>query len=122
MVRAEISNRIAATGTRSDSLEAMIERLSSALAHSGPPDIEGELARLGATAAPDVETRFPRLESELPDLAEATEEELAGVVLALGRRERQISAQRQEILRRLDLVRAERVVRFQSAYADAGEA
>ncbi len=122
VVRAEISARVAEAGTRSDSIERMVERLSSALAHSGPPDIAGELATLGAEAAPDVETRFPHLENDLPDLAELTEEELAGAILALGRREREISAGRQEILRRLDLVRAERVVRLQSAYGEPEEA
>lgn len=122
VVRAEILNRVAATEVRSDSLEGMVARLSTALAHAGPPDIEGELAKLGAQAASDVETRFPDLEEALPDLAEMTEEELAGTVLALGRRERAISARRQDIIRRLDLVREERVARLQNAYAQQEEA
>jgi hypothetical protein len=122
VVRAEILNRMAESETRSDSLEGMVARLSLALAHAGPPDIEGELAKLGAEAASDVEARFPDLEEALPDLAEMSEEELAGTVLALGRRERAISARRQQIIRRLDLVRAERVARLQNAYADVEEA
>ena len=121
VIRAEISTRVTADGPRSDSLQDMVERLSTALTHSGPPDIVGELEKLGAKADSGVEIRFPGLESELPDLVELTEEELAGMVLALCRREREISARRQEVLRRLDLVRGERVARLQTTYQTTGE-
>ncbi len=99
-------------------LDDLVARLKEALTHKGPPPIEAELAEFGH--ADDGAGAPVTVEDELPDLTELSDSDLAGLVRSLGDEERRTSAERQELHRALDVLRASHVARLQKKFAGDG--
>jgi hypothetical protein len=102
-----------------DSLEGLVQRLTDALTHTGPPPLDDELARFGH--ADDPAGDDASVGDVLPELSSLGDAELAGLVKALTARERRTSARRQELHRELDRLRSDHVARLQQKYSDTVE-
>jgi hypothetical protein len=122
VVRSEILSRI---GGREDrpagddaSLASLLDRLTDVLVHKGPPPIDQELERLGADdhgRVADVD-----VDEELPALEELSNDDLAGLVHGLARRERGVSDRRNELHAEIESLRAQHVARLRDRYAGRG--
>ena len=118
VIRSEILARIGGRedrpGPSDASLTSLLDRLTDVLVHKGPPPIEQELERLGA----DDHGRVPEidLDEELPDLESLPDDDLAGLVHGLARRERSVSDRRQELHREIEGLRSEHVQRLRRRY------
>jgi hypothetical protein len=122
VVRSEILARIdRRTGVEeaSDDLSDLVRRLSDALTHTGPPPIDEELERFGATDELAAQPGDDTLE-ELPELPPLADAELTHLVRVLMAHEARTSARRQELHRELDKLRAEHVARLQERFAATG--
>ena len=96
-----------------------MRRLSDALTHTGPPPIDEELERFGASDELAVQPGDDTLE-ELPELPPLADAELTHLVRVLMAHEARTSARRQELHRELDKLRAEHVARLQERVAATG--
>ena len=122
VVRSEILARVdRRTGVEesSDDLADLVRRLSDALTHTGPPPIDEELERFGASDELSDQPGDDTIE-ELPELAPLADEELTHLVRVLMAHEARTSARRQELHRELDKLRAEHVARLQERFAATG--
>jgi|SRR3954470_11970895 hypothetical protein len=122
VVRSEILARVdRRTGVEepSDDLADLVRRLSDALTHTGPPPIDEELERFGATDELATQPGDDTLE-ELPELPPLADDELTHLVRVLMAHEARTSARRQELHRELDKLRAEHVARLQERFAATG--
>ena len=124
VVRSEILARVdRRTGVEhspdDDPLQELVRRLSDALTHTGPPPIDEELERFGASDELADQPGDDTLE-ELPELPPLADEELTHLVRVLMAHEARTSARRQELHRELDKLRAEHVARLQERLAATG--
>jgi hypothetical protein len=124
VVRSEILARVdRRTGVEhapdDDPLQELVRRLSDALTHTGPPPIDEELERFGASDELADQPGDDTLE-ELPELPPLADAELTHLVRVLMAHEERTSARRQELHRELDKLRAEHVARLQERFAATG--
>ena len=122
VVRSEILARVdRRTGVEeaTDDLSDLVRRLSDALTHTGPPPIDEELERFGASDELAAQPGDDALE-ELPELPPLADAELTHLVRVLMAHEARTSARRQELHRELDKLRAEHVARLQERFAATG--
>lgn len=126
VVRGEIKERLRArageaTDDAADGLERLLRNLKDVLAHVGPPPLEAELATFGQQLEGDDGDDDAASADELPDLASLGDDDLAGLVRALVRRERAVSDRRNELHVVIDQLRKEHVARLQRRYGDSAE-